>query len=176
VRTAQSIPEPRLGRRYVVPIGCLIFVGGVVVGFAAWNSFRHAEPFQSVRAGVTHDCSSVAAAVWSAGGKTGRTWVIRTNLASCDDVRAKVSALAGESIVGISEEPLLRCTAAAIVGGQVLSGICYIPASSQAFFAWGASIWPYNLLGPCQTCSGVPGENVSEGSSTTPVAEPQRSQ
>jgi hypothetical protein len=162
----------RTARRYAVAIASVMLVAGIVAGTADWYRLRYpfVLGFPAV-SGLAHACEPVTAASWSVDGKSGRTWAVSTNLHPCDAVRRKVSQLAGKGLVAIAQEPELRCTAAAIVDGEVLSGICYTPGSHSAtdFFAWGATVSPYDRLAPCQTCSGVPGELVAPGSGVVPV-------
>jgi hypothetical protein len=172
VSPAQPNVSNRLGRRLVVVRGTSILVAASVAAVTGWYILRESVDllFQSAAIGAEHACEPVPAAPWSVGGKSDRTWAITTNLASCDDVRQRVSGLAGKGLVEISREPNLRCTAAAIVEGRVLSGICYAAGStSPGFFAWGADVPPYDRPAPCKVCSGVPGEiSVPAGKSSVP--------
>jgi hypothetical protein len=171
VSAAQPDVSNRLGRRLVVPLGTSILVAASVAAATGWYILREpVDQSATVTVGAEHTCGPVAAARWSVGGKSDRTWAITTNLASCDDVGQRVSGLAGKGLVEISREPNLRCTAAAIVEGQVLSGICYAANStSPGFFAWGADVPPYDHPAPCKVCSGVPGEiSVPAGKSSAP--------
>jgi hypothetical protein len=146
-------------RRFALPAGGSVCAAAIfaAIWFSVPDFVLHATTSAAV--GAELECAPLTAVPWSASGTSGDAWTIATNLASCDEVDRFVRGLLGKSIVDLPEVAGFRCTTGATKDGQVLTGICYAIDPPSGYFSWGANIAPYDHPGPCDRCTGVPGEH-----------------
>ena len=161
--SAASRPALPAGpRRADLPLIAVIVCAAIAAGVIGSSLVIHVagQSAQTVVAGPQQTCDPQDAAPWYAAGKSGTRWAVVTNLLPCEQADALVAKVAGLGVVALGNVSEFRCTARAMDGANVLAGICYAADAPDGYVAWGADTPPYSDPGPCDRCSGIPGEHL----------------